>query len=100
MELREQIQATDVSALHPTFDRDELCQALVAQFLSHDGYVETAQAFSEEVRRDNAALTGDPSSAVDGFLSIEDDQDAAHRQRKPLFIEFSPLRPFHHFLCP
>ena len=83
VELREQIRATEISSLHPTFDRDELCQALVAQYLSHDGHVQTARAFSEEVCHDNNALTGNASSALDGFLAVEHDQDAKHRQGKP-----------------
>ena len=68
--------------MHPALNRDDLCKALVAQYLSHDGYVGTAEAFSEEVRRDTKALTGIPKSSINGFLAVEDDRDAANRQRK------------------
>lgn len=78
----EEIDAADTSVLHPHLDKDDLCKALVAQYLSHDGYVESAQDFAEEVRRETTALNGTPESPIDGFLAIEEDHDAANRQRK------------------
>ena len=81
-QLLDEINSVDVSTLHPTLDKDDLCKALVAQYLSHDGYVETAQAFAEEVRRETAALHGTPESSIDRYLAVEEDHDAANRQRK------------------
>ena len=81
-EIGNEIQKADVSALHPALNREDLSRALVAQYLSHDGYVETAQAFAQEVQRDSGALKDGPNSSIDSFLAVEDDRDAAHRQRK------------------
>lgn len=79
----DEIRAADlVSNLHPTLNRDELCKALVAQYLSHDGYVETARAFAREVRAEATVLRGSHESKLEGYLSVEEDHDAMNRQRK------------------
>ena len=54
----------------------------MAQYLSHDGYVETARAFADEVRAEAANLRGSPESKLEGYLSMEEDHDAMNRQRK------------------
>ena len=54
----------------------------MAQYLSHDGYVETARAFAGEVRAEAANLRGSPDSKLEGYLSVEEDHDAMNRQRK------------------
>lgn len=77
----EEINAADVSNLHPILNNDELCKALVAQYLSHDGYVETARAFASEVRAEATALRGAPESKLEGFLCVEEDHDAMNRQQ-------------------
>lgn len=59
----------------------ELAQALVLQFLQHDGYVETARAFAEEIQAQKEALNLDPDITLDG-INIKDDEDANNRQRK------------------
>ena len=52
----------------------------VLQFLQHDGYVETARAFAQEIQSERQALaTG--GEAVYTF-NVKDDQDATNRQRK------------------
>lgn len=56
----------------------------MAQYLSHDGYVETAKAFASEVRAEATALTGTPDSKLEGYLSVEEDHDAMNRQRERL----------------
>ena len=83
-EILQEIKATDVSILHPTLDRSELCKALVAQYLSHDGYNETAKAFAREVRSEELALRGPGRQrfSLELYLAGVDDSDAAHRQRK------------------
>jgi Ran-binding protein 9/10 len=52
----------------------------VLQFLQHDGYVETARAFAEEIHAEKKALTIDPNTVVEG-INIKDDEDANNRQR-------------------
>lgn len=78
----DEINAADVSNLHPTLNKDEICKTLVAQYLSHDGYVETTRAFAREVRAEATALRGAPNPKLEGYLSVEEDHDATNRQRK------------------
>lgn len=59
----------------------DLIQALVLQFLQHDGYVETARAFAQDMKVQKEALNIDPNIKVDG-LNIRDDEDANNRQRE------------------
>ena len=56
----------------------------VLQFLTHDGYVETAREFANEVHSEKKALNMDPDVTIQGF-DIKDDQDASHRQREYLW---------------
>lgn len=51
------------------------------QYLSHDGYVETAKAFAEEVRSERQALSPNPDVPIGGFDLIKEDEDGANRQR-------------------
>lgn len=62
----------------------DLIQTLVLQFLQHDGYVETARAFAEDMRTQKEALNLDPNVKVDG-INIKDDEDANNRQRESSF---------------
>ncbi|OAP64520.1 hypothetical protein AYL99_00492 [Fonsecaea erecta] len=75
-----EIAKAKVTSLRPQRDENTLIQELVAQFLAHDGYVETAKAFAEEMRREkqslNNALPPTTSTARE-----RDDTDAVHRQR-------------------
>lgn len=59
----------------------DLIQTLVLQFLQHDGYVETARAFAEDMKLQKEALNLNPDVTVDG-VNIKDDEDANNRQRK------------------
>lgn len=65
----------------------ELIQALVLQFLQHDGYVDTARAFAGEMRAQKETLNQDPEEI--GGISIKDDEDANNRQRES-FTAHSP----------
>lgn len=56
-------------------------QELVAHFLAHDGYVETARAFAEEVRAESRALRNGQDTSLKDF-EAEEDLDAINRQRK------------------
>ncbi|KAL7959858.1 hypothetical protein V8C34DRAFT_97504 [Trichoderma compactum] len=74
------IQQADTSQLEPGMNETDLIQALVLQFLQHDGYVETARAFAEDMKLQKEALNLNPNVIVDG-LNIKDDEDANNRQR-------------------
>lgn len=52
------------------------CQVL--QFLQHDGYVETARAFAEDVRAEKEALNLERREIEE--INIKDDEDANNRQ--------------------
>ncbi|KAH8811790.1 hypothetical protein F5884DRAFT_290075 [Xylogone sp. PMI_703] len=77
---RQNIEKTSTAKLAPPLNETELIQALVLQFLAHDGYVETARAFAEEVHAETKALSLDPDAVVPGF-DVKEDEDAIHRQR-------------------
>ncbi|KAI9797219.1 MAG: hypothetical protein M1833_005628 [Piccolia ochrophora] len=79
-----EINATSVAALSPPLDETSLIQALVAQFLSHDGYIETARAFSEEVSAETRALRNGRESST--ALEAKEDLGAINRQRIRLAI--------------
>ncbi|KKY22817.1 putative ran-binding protein [Phaeomoniella chlamydospora] len=74
------INRTNTSSLHPLVDEDKFIQDLVAQFLAHDGYVETARAFAKDRRAQNTALTHINQEASQD-VEVEDDIDAINRQR-------------------
>jgi len=87
-----EIRSTDVSKLHtplnaisqPLTER-QLIHKLIAQYLAHDGYVETAHAFAQEVQAENEALADDTAAEVEN-LRPEEDHDAVNRQSKFHFI--------------
>jgi hypothetical protein len=78
--VRSEIEAADTTQLEPNLGESDLIQALVLQFLQHDGYVETARAFSEDMKAQKEALNVDPDVTVPG-INIKDDEDANNRQR-------------------
>lgn len=78
--VQKDIEATETSTLVPGMNETDLIQALVLQFLQHDGYVETARAFAQDMKVQKEALNIDPNVKVDG-LNIRDDEDANNRQR-------------------
>ncbi|KAJ6780277.1 hypothetical protein PWT90_08465 [Aphanocladium album] len=78
--IQKDIDSTDTSKIEPGLGETDFIQALVMQFLQHDGYVETARAFAEDLKLQNEALssnTGPKSSTI----NIRDDEDANNRQR-------------------
>lgn len=79
--MRASISSADTSRLEPSMNEADLVQTLVLQFLQHDGYVETARAFAEDMRVQKEALNMDPDIIVDG-INIKDDEDANNRQSK------------------
>ncbi|TGO30833.1 hypothetical protein BPAE_0003g01180 [Botrytis paeoniae] len=78
--IKNEIASTSTTKLQPPLNETELIQSLVLQFLTHDGYVETAREFANEVHSEKKALNMDPNVTIPGF-DIKDDQDASHRQR-------------------
>ena len=85
MSIEKAIQSANVRRLHATLNKEQLAKALVAQYLSHDGYNETAKAFAHELRTENDSLCGTPHSSLDPYLAAGEDRDAAHRQSKFTF---------------
>jgi len=58
-----------------------LIHDLIAQYLAHDGYVETARAFAEEVLEESRSLADGDESKI-RYLNAEEDVDAVNRQSK------------------
>lgn len=88
----QEIAAAKTSSLRPGLDENSLIQELVAQYLAHDGYVETAKAFQEETTREKNALnSAQPGTTVD--TPHVDNAEAMHRQREfaPLLREYANL---------
>lgn len=81
-EIEDSIRETSIEKLiTPPVNETELIQNLVLQFLQHDGYVETAKAFAQDMHSEKQALSFDSDVQVPPY-SIKDDEDANHRQRK------------------
>lgn len=78
--ISESISNADTTGLAPPLSATELIQQLVLQFLQHDGYVETAREFAEEIQAEKKALNLDPGKDIEG-INIKDDEDANNRQR-------------------
>lgn len=84
LSIGEEVSSVDVAKLHPPLSETALIQELVAQFLAHDGYVETAKAFTEEVRSEANALKTGQDTLIDSF-DVREDLDAVNRQGKSTF---------------
>ncbi|PSR87304.1 CTLH/CRA C-terminal to lish motif domain-domain-containing protein [Coniella lustricola] len=78
--LEKEISKADTSRLAPPLDETDLIQQLVLQFLQHDGYVDTARAFAQEIQTEKQSLSLDPDYQVPG-INIKDDEHANNRQR-------------------
>lgn len=72
---------TSTDSLQPPLDESSLLQELVAQFLAHDGYVETERAFAEEVATETAALQSGHDEPLKKY-EVEEDHEAINRNRK------------------
>lgn len=77
--IHSEIRATSTANLQPPLDESALLQELVAQFLAHDGYVETARAFAEEVAVESAALQNGRAEPLKKY-EVEEDVEAINRQ--------------------
>lgn len=80
----EEINKTSVDNLCPPLNETQLIHRLIAQYLAHDGYVETARSFAMEVRQENQNLVHGIGTATSSArdLEPEEDPDAVHRQSK------------------
>ncbi|THC98715.1 hypothetical protein EYZ11_001778 [Aspergillus tanneri] len=74
------IRTTSTATLQPPLDEPALLQELVAQFLAHDGYVETARAFAGEVATETAALENSRQEPLKKY-EVEEDVEAVNRQK-------------------
>lgn len=74
------INSVNTSLLAPPLTEDDFIKELVAQFLRHDGYVDTAKAFSQDVQSASKALNKGMEAPL-GRFSIQEDLDATNRQR-------------------
>lgn len=79
-----EINLTSAATLNPPLGEDTLIRTLIAQYLAHDGYVETARAFHEDIYDEWKSLKL-PEIPKDKLIALEEDQDAVHRQRKCTF---------------
>lgn len=77
-----------MSSLHNSKQERLLQQELIAQYLAHDGYVETAKAFAAEVQQNRRLLSGDSNAA--SHLEYKEDPDAINRQRE--YQDYAMLR--------
>lgn len=75
-----EIHSTNFSKLHSGQEEGVLLKELIAQFLVHDGYVETAKAFATELESEAGALGKTLTARIDK-TTVEDDLDASNRQR-------------------
>lgn len=79
--IQKQIMAADTSTLEHGMGETDLIHNLVMQFLQHDGYVETARAFAEDLKIENEALSSASGSKAKDIV-LHDDHDANNRQSK------------------
>lgn len=79
--IQSEINSTSTDSLQPGLDESALLQELVAQFLAHDGYVETARAFAEEVATETAALQNGQQEPLKKY-EVEEDREAIQRNSK------------------
>ncbi|KAL1648155.1 hypothetical protein SLS61_007027 [Didymella pomorum] len=61
-------------------DETQFIHRLISQYLAHDGYVETAQAFAEEIVDEARALANDDDNTIPYQEAVED-TDALNRQK-------------------
>lgn len=80
-----EIALTSTANLQPPLDENTLLQELVAQFLAHDGYVETARAFAEEVAAESTALENGRPTSLQKY-EVEEDVEAVNRQSMTLLV--------------
>jgi hypothetical protein len=86
--IQAEINATSTDNLQPPLNESALLQELVAQFLAHDGYVETARAFAEEVATETVALQNGQREPLKKY-EVEEDREAINRNSNPSLLPAS-----------
>jgi hypothetical protein len=81
--IHSEVHSTSTANLQPPLDEGSLFQELIAQFLAHDGYVETARAFAEEVAAESASLENGREPLK---YEVEEDVEAVNRQSMSLTL--------------
>jgi len=89
--IQEEINSTSTDTLQPPLDESTLLQELVAQFLAHDGYVDTAHSFAQEVATETAALQSGHGTPLKKY-EVEEDHHAIHRNSTVPFINLESLK--------
>ena len=79
--IKSDINSVNISTIFPSMTENSLVKELVAQFLQHEGYVESVKAFAEEVKLEAGALKIGSGSSTSAF-EVQEDVDAINRQRK------------------
>ncbi|MCJ1322701.1 Ran-binding protein 9 [Xylographa vitiligo] len=74
------INSVNTKQLCPPLSEDALIKELVAQFLRHAGYVDTAKAFATETSSESNALNKGSDGHFEQF-NIQEDLDAINRQQ-------------------
>lgn len=95
LNVQAEIRATNISNLHSSPDESTFIQELVAQFLAHGGYVETARAFAGEVREESRALQNGQETPL-RYCQAEEDVDAINRQSN---LACHPPPPYLNHVC-
>jgi hypothetical protein len=81
--IQEEINQTKFAASAASApDETQFIHRLISQYLAHDGYVETAQAFAEEIVDEARALANGDDATIPYQEAVED-MDALNRQSKP-----------------
>ena len=77
--IMDDIRTANLSGLHPPDDESILIHNLIGQYLAHEGYVETARAFVNDVNEQQHSLSS--GSRTLQLPNSEDDIHAANRQK-------------------
>ncbi|KAJ8105068.1 hypothetical protein OPT61_g10403 [Boeremia exigua] len=78
--IQEEINQTKFAASAASLDETQFIHRLISQYLAHDGYVETAQAFAKETVDEARALANDDDATIPYHEAVED-MDALNRQK-------------------
>jgi len=89
-----EINATDVSqsSIYPGLDESSRIQELISQYLAHEGYVETAKDFAQDVQAARHSLQEDDNT--DEALDLSQNVDAINRQSKQDIVRQLTLLTF------
>ncbi|EPS42552.1 hypothetical protein H072_3482 [Dactylellina haptotyla CBS 200.50] len=79
MGAHEEINEAVVDKLCPPLGEAALIQSLIASYLQHDGFVETANAFAQDLQAEQNALNSG-TSEVAKPIELMEDKDALRRQ--------------------